>query len=97
MAEFTWYILKLVYLYLTQLSWEHSIQNRNWKSWSHLCRLNHLDPFLDGARLASALTNAANDITLEDLAALTDLFYIGGSERTERCLGEALVIVRIRS
>ena len=57
-----------------------------------MCRLNHLYLFLDGARLASALTNASNDITLEDLAALTDSFYIGGT-KNGALFGEALVIV----
>lgn len=47
--------------------------------------------FLDGARLASALTCPENDMTLADLAALTDAFYIGGT-KNGMLIGEALVI-----
>lgn len=48
--------------------------------------------FLDGARLGSALCSAQNDLTLSDLAALCDLFYIGGT-KNGAMFGEALVIV----
>ncbi len=89
-AEFTVHP-KLVYLSnTTELGTQYTKQEL--EELSHLCRLNHLYLFLDGARLASALTNAANDITLEDLAALTDLFYIGGT-KNGALFGEALVIV----
>lgn len=47
--------------------------------------------FLDGARLGSALTAPGNDLTLPDLAALTDAFYIGGT-KNGALFGEALVI-----
>ena len=89
-AEFTVHP-KLVYLSnTTELGTQYTKQEL--EELSHLCRLNHLYLFLDGARLASALTNAANDITLEDLATLTDLFYIGGT-KNGALFGEALVIV----
>lgn len=48
---------------------------------------------LDGARLGSALTAPGNDLTLPDLAALTDAFYIGGT-KNGALLGEALVLKR---
>ena len=57
----------------------------------HFCRLHGLMLYLDGARLGSALTSAPNDLTLKDLAALTDAFYIGGT-KNGALLGEALVI-----
>ena len=47
--------------------------------------------YLDGARLASALTAEGNDLTLADLAALTDAFYLGGT-KNGMLIGEALVI-----
>ena len=47
--------------------------------------------FLDGARLGSALTSPENDLTLEDLARLTDAFYIGGT-KNGLLFGEALVM-----
>ena len=57
----------------------------------HFCRLHGLMLYLDGARLGSALTSAPNDLTLKDLAALTDAFYIGGT-KNGALLGDALVI-----
>jgi threonine aldolase len=48
---------------------------------------------MDGARLGSALCSEGNDLTLSDLAALTDAFYIGGT-KNGALLGEALVICR---
>ena len=47
--------------------------------------------YLDGARLGSALTAPSNDLTLADVAALTDAFYIGGT-KNGALFGEALVL-----
>lgn len=58
---------------------------------SQCCRQNGLLLFLDGARLGCALTSSANDLTLPDLAALTDAFYIGGT-KNGALMGEALVL-----
>lgn len=58
---------------------------------SECCRKHHLFLFVDGARLGSALCAEGNDITLRDLATLTDGFYIGGT-KNGALLGEALVI-----
>ena len=58
---------------------------------SQCCRRNDLLLFLDGARLGCALTAQPNDLTLPDLAALTDAFYIGGT-KNGAMMGEALVI-----
>lgn len=55
------------------------------------CNEHDLFLFLDGARLGSALTSPANDLTLADLAALTDAFYIGGT-KNGAFFGEALVM-----
>ncbi len=59
---------------------------------SHCCHQNDLWLFLDGARLGAALTSPANDLTMADIAALTDVFYIGGT-KNGALFGEALVIV----
>ncbi len=56
-----------------------------------LCKEKGLILFLDGARLACALTSKENDLTMEDIAHLTDAFYIGGT-KNGALLGEALVI-----
>ena len=55
------------------------------------CDTHGLFLFLDGARLGSALTSPDNDLTLPDLAALTDAFYIGGT-KNGALFGEALVM-----
>lgn len=60
---------------------------------SHICREKDLYLYMDGARLGSALCSVENDLTLEDIGALTDAFYIGGT-KCGALLGEALVICR---
>ena len=55
------------------------------------CKEHNLYLYLDGARLASALTAPGCDITLNDLARLTDAFYIGGT-KNGLLFGEAIVI-----
>ncbi len=47
--------------------------------------------YLDGARLAYALASPVCDLTLCDIAALTDTFYIGGT-KCGAIIGEALVM-----
>ncbi len=55
------------------------------------CKENELILYLDGARLISALTARSNDMELADIAAYTDVFYIGGT-KCGALFGEALVI-----
>ncbi len=55
------------------------------------CDENHLFLFIDGARLGYGLTAPGNDVTLPDIAALADIFYIGGT-KIGALLGEAVVI-----
>lgn len=57
------------------------------------CDKHGLLLFLDGARLGSAL--ACGDMTLPDYAALTDVFYIGGT-KNGALFGEALVFAKAR-
>lgn len=57
----------------------------------HRCCQDHgLLLFLDGARLGSALTSPESDLTLQDLAALTDVFTIGGT-KNGALFGEAVI------
>ncbi len=58
----------------------------------HTCRQKDLYLFLDGARLGSALTSSINDLSLADIANLTDAFYIGGT-KNGALFGEALIIL----
>lgn len=47
--------------------------------------------FVDGARLGYGLAAKGNDVTLKDLARLSDVFYIGGT-KVGALFGEAVVI-----
>ncbi len=62
------------------------------ESLSRFCRLNGLYLYMDGARVGSALTSPVNDLTLADIAGLTDAFYIGGT-KNGALFGEAVVIL----
>ncbi len=46
--------------------------------------------FMDGARLGYGLTAQGNDVTMEDIAKLCDVFYIGGT-KVGAMFGEAVV------
>lgn len=58
---------------------------------SSLCREYQIPLYVDGARLAYALACPQNDLTLADLAALCDVFYIGGT-KCGALFGEAIVV-----
>jgi threonine aldolase len=60
---------------------------------SEACIKNRLFLYMDGARLGSALTSTASDLSLEEIARLVDAFYIGGT-KNGALIGEALVINR---
>lgn len=56
-----------------------------------VCQKENMALYVDGARLAYALACPENDVTLADLAALCDVFYIGGT-KCGALFGEAVVI-----
>lgn len=58
---------------------------------SKICKEYHLHLFVDGARMGYGLAAADADLTLADLAALSDVFYIGGT-KVGAMFGEAVVI-----
>ena len=60
---------------------------------SQFCRAHGMPLYLDGARLSYGLAAKGNDLTLEDIAELTDVFYIGGTKVGALC-GEAVVFPR---
>ena len=60
---------------------------------SEICRQYHLSLFLDGARLAYGLMSRETDLAVRDIAALCDVFYIGGTKAGALC-GEAVVFTR---
>ena len=57
---------------------------------SAVCRHYKIPLYLDGARLGYGLASEAANITLPDIAVLTDIFYIGGTKIGALC-GEAAV------
>lgn len=56
-----------------------------------VCKERGLCLFLDGARLGYGLASRKNDMTFADIAAFTDVFYIGGT-KVGALFGEAVVI-----
>ena len=58
---------------------------------SETCKSNGLLLLLDGARLGTALTASISDLTMKDIAELTDVFWIGGT-KAGALIGEAIVI-----
>ena len=55
-----------------------------------VCQEYQMPLFLDGARLGYGLMAEGTDVTLADIARLTDVFYIGGTKVGALC-GEAVV------
>lgn len=60
---------------------------------SRVCREYGMALFLDGARLGYGLMSRETDVTLQDIARLCDVFYIGGTKVGALC-GEAVVFTR---
>ena len=58
-----------------------------------VCREREIPLFLDGARLGYGLISRGADLTLADIAALCDVFYIGGTKVGALC-GEAVVFTK---
>jgi threonine aldolase len=58
---------------------------------SALAKQRGLILFLDGARLGAALASRKNDASVADIAALVDIFWIGGT-KVGALLGEAIVV-----
>ncbi|CEJ80557.1 Putative Beta-eliminating lyase [[Torrubiella] hemipterigena] len=56
-----------------------------------LCEMNGLLLFIDGARMGAAMTSKKNDMTLNDVLQLSDIFWIGGT-KNGALLGEAVVV-----
>ena len=62
------------------------------KELSAVCREYGLPLFIDGARMGYGLASDGCDVTLNDIAELADVFYIGGTKQGA-LFGEAVVIV----
>lgn len=66
-------------------------QRQELEELSDFCRKNNLYLFMDGARLGHAITSEISDLSLEDIAKLTDVFYLGGT-KNGAIIGEAIII-----
>lgn len=55
-----------------------------------LCKAYDMKLFIDGARLGYGLASSAADMTMQELAGLCDVFYIGGT-KVGAPIGEAVV------
>lgn len=58
---------------------------------SKTCREAHIPLYIDGARLGYALSAINTDVSLADIARLSDVFYIGGT-KCGALFGEAIVV-----
>jgi threonine aldolase len=56
-----------------------------------VCNKYHLLLYVDGARLGYGLMAEGNDLSLADISAMSDVFYIGGT-KVGALFGEAVVI-----
>ena len=63
------------------------------KKLREVCDRYQMKLYLDGARLGTALACPESDVTLKDIAELTDMFYIGGT-KCGALFGEAVVFNR---
>lgn len=63
------------------------------KALSEVCRRYEIPLYVDGARLGYGLMSRRTDVTLEQLSALCDVFYIGGTKVGALC-GEAVVFTK---
>ncbi|MFQ9445983.1 MAG: beta-eliminating lyase-related protein [Christensenellales bacterium] len=87
----TWFAPRLLYVSQpTEIGTVYHLDEL--KALREVCDRLGLILFVDGARLGSALTSPECDMTLKDLAALADCFYIGGT-KNGLLFGEAMVIV----
>ena len=63
------------------------------KSIREVCNQYEMPLFIDGARLGYGLASMDTDVTLEDIAKYSDVFYIGGTKVGALC-GEAVVFTK---
>ena len=81
---------KLVYLsFPTELGTLYS--RAELQAIHEVCRQYGMYLFVDGARLGYGLGSAENDVTVQELAKLADVFYFGGT-KCGAMFGEAVVI-----
>lgn len=62
----------------------------------NMCKKHKLLLYIDGARLGYGLVAEENDVTMEEIANLCDVFYIGGT-KIGAMFGEAVVFSNIKA
>ena len=82
---------RMVYLSFST-EWGTIYSKKEMQDISAVCRKYGMYLFVDGARMGYGLGAAENDMTLQDFARLTDVFYIGGT-KCGAMFGEALIVV----
>ena len=82
---------KLVYI-SSPTEWGTLYSLEELKALRQVCDKYGMYLFLDGARMGYGLTAPSADVTLEDIAELADVFYIGGT-KCGAMFGEAVVIM----
>ncbi len=60
---------------------------------SNVCHMYQIPLFVDGARLGYGVMSRHTDVTLADMARLSDVFYIGGTKVGALC-GEAVIFTK---
>ncbi|CAG7997036.1 unnamed protein product [Penicillium salamii] len=58
---------------------------------SAICKQSNLLLLMDGARIGTALASPKNDLTLQDIFEMTDIFWIGGT-KAGALMGEAIIV-----
>lgn len=82
----------MVYIsYPTELGTLYTLEEL--KAIHEVCRRKDMLLYIDGARLAYGLSSAGCDITMRQLAAICDVFYVGGT-KCGTLFGEAIVTRR---
>lgn len=88
------HMVKPAMVYLSQTSEIGSIYHKSELiEIASYCKKNNLLLFIDGARLAVSLSAKGSDLTLPEIAALCDVFYIGAT-KNGGFLGEAIVFTK---
>lgn len=88
------HMVKPALVYLSQPTEYGTLYSRaELEAIADLCHTHNAKLYIDGARLAYALACPSNDVSLADLARLSDAFYIGGT-KCGALFGEAVVIPR---
>lgn len=90
--QFQPHVVRIKAVYLSQSTEVGTLYTRaELEAIAAFCRQEGLYLMVDGARLGCALAAESNDLSLADLARLTDIFWLGGT-KMGALFGEAVVV-----